>query len=111
MLGMQVRLSDDVLITRKVYRLLDMEDAQRKEKVQARLLTIGEVEFLEQCLLDEKMSTPDTVACGCMLFCLYSRSRWSDLKKVYGFLEDMTEKDGRISGYLECMVRESSHNL
>ena len=63
-LGMQVKLKDEVLITKKFLKILDVEDANRKEKVQARLLHVGEVEFLEQCLLDEKMSLPDKVACG-----------------------------------------------
>ena len=61
---MQVKLKDEVLITKKFLKILDVEDANRKEKVQARLLHVGEVEFLEQCLLDEKMSLPDKVACG-----------------------------------------------
>ena len=33
------------------------------------------------------------------------RYRGSDLRRVHGFLEDINEQDGRISGYLECRTR------
>jgi hypothetical protein len=73
----------------------------RKEKVQARVLTVQEVEFLEMFLSDERADLTDRVACGCMLFCLYSRSRWSDIRKIYNFVADIAEDDGKISGYLK----------
>ena len=82
-----------------------MCDALKPEKQQARVLTVAEVEFLESCLTNEKMSLTDRVACGVMLFCLYSRSRWSDVKRIYGFVQDVKESEGKISGYLECRTR------
>ena len=104
-LGIKVGTGDKPLITHKVQRILEIKDFERREKTQARLLTVAEVEFLERSLLDEKLDLTDRVACGCMLFCLYSRSRWSDLRKVYGFIQDVVEKDGKISGYIECRTR------
>ena len=104
-LGIQVGFENQPLITHKVQRILEIKDFERKEKTQARLLTVVEVEFLEISLVDEKMGLIDRVACGCILFCLYSRSRWSDLKRVYGFVQDVVEKDGKISGYIECRTR------
>ena len=86
-------------------RSLEVSDAHRAEKTQARLLTVKEVESLETCLSKEQISLVDRVACGCMLFCLYSRSRWSDLKKVYVFQADVTESQRKKSGYLECPTR------
>ena len=99
------RASGNPIISVKVQRMLDVEDTKRKEKTQARLLTVAEVEFLERCLTDEKFDLIDRVACGTLLFCFYSRSRWSDLRRVYGFVEDISEKEGRIAGYLECRTR------
>ena len=89
----------------KALRILEASDANRSEKKQARVLTVAEVEKLEMCLSDEQISLVDRVACGCMLFCLYSRSRWSDLKKIYGFQSDISEHCGKLSGYIECRTR------
>lgn len=103
--GMDVSFESDDSISAKVHRIIETSDALRREKNQARVLTVKEVEFLELCLSDERMDLMDRVACVCMLFCLYSRSRWSDIRKVYGFCSDITERDGKISGYLECRTR------
>ena len=86
------------LISAKVRRLIEKQDSMRKEKVQARVLTVQEVEFLEIFLSDERADITDRVACGCMLFCLYSRSRWSDIRKIYNFVSDITEDEGKNFG-------------
>ena len=104
-LGIKIGIEDSPLITHKVQRILEIKDFERREKTQARLLTVAEVEFLETSLLDEKLEMTDRVACACMLFCLYSRSRWSDLRRVYGFVQDVVESNGKISGYVECRTR------
>ena len=93
------------IVSAKVKRLIEKQDSIRKEKVQARVLTVQEVEFFETFLSDERADITDRVACGCMLFCLYSRSRWSDIRKIYNFVSDIAEDDGKISGYLECRTR------
>ena len=80
----------------KALKILEASDANRSEKKQARVLTVAEVEKLEMCLVNEQISIIDRVACGCMLFCLYSRSRWSDLKKIYGFQSDIAEQFGKF---------------
>ena len=89
----------------KVRRTIEAADAMRPEKRQARVLTVSEVEFLENCLTNDKISLTDRVACGAILFCLYSRSRWSDIRKVYHFVQDVKEHEGKIVGYLECKTR------
>eukprot|EP00435_Cladocopium_sp_Y103_P071582 s1104_g37.t2 len=63
------------------------------------------VETLERALLDETIEVTDRYAAGALLFCLYSRSRLSDLKKVRGFCKDITENHGAIAGYLEFRTR------
>ena len=93
------------MVTAKVKRIVEVSDEMKPEKKQARVLTVREVEFLETCLADERLDRTDRVACGCMLFCLYSRSRWSDLRKIYGFVTDVRGVSGHISGYLECRTR------
>ena len=56
-------------------------------------------------MADEKNVVVDRFACGCFLFALFSRSRWSDLRCVYGFASDIMEMDGKIAGYLEFKTR------
>ena len=104
-LRMNVAPPNQELVSAKVQRIIEVCDFLKPEKQQARVLTMGEVEYLESCLTNEKMSVTDRVACGVMLFCLYSRSRWSDVKKIYGFVQDVKESEGKISGYLECRTR------
>ena len=77
---------------------MEVSDESKPEKRQARVLAVREVEYLEMCLADERLDRTDRMACGCMLFCLHSRSRWSDLRKVYGFVMDVREVNGHISG-------------
>ena len=47
-------------------------------------------------MADERNVVVDRFACGCFLFALFSRSRWSDLRCVYGFASDIMEMDGKI---------------
>ena len=47
----------------------------------------------------------DRFAAGCFLFALFSRSRWSDLRCVYGHVPDILEAEGKITGYLEYKTR------
>ena len=104
--GINVSLETEDLISIKVRRLIEVSDAMRREKNQARVLTVKEVEHLDLYLCDESLILPTgLLASGCMLFCLYSRSRWSDIRKVYSFYADVDEKEGKISGYLECKTR------
>ena len=52
--GMDVFGGPSDLISAKVRRLIEKQDSMRKEKVQARVLTVQEVEFLEIFLSDER---------------------------------------------------------
>ena len=92
-------------VSPKALNLSEIANANRKEKRQARTLTVNEVRSLESFMADEKNVVVDRFACGCFLFALFSRSRWSDLRCVYGFASDIMEMDGKIVGYLEFKTR------
>ena len=108
-----IRFCDKVLniqglsdtISPKALYLSELANSNRKEKRRARTLTVQEVKSLESFMADEKNVMIDRFACGCFLFALFSRSRWSDLRCVYGFASDIIEIDGKIAGYLEYKTR------
>ena len=108
-----IRFCDKVLniqglsdtISPKALNLSELANSNRREKRPARTLTVQEVKSLESFMADEKNVMIDRFACGCFLFALFSRSRWSDLRCVYGFASDIIEIDGKIAGYLEYKTR------
>ena len=111
-----IRFCDKVLniqglsetISPKALNLSEIANSNRREKRQARTLTVQEVKSLESFMADEKnVRIVDRFACGCFLFALFSRSRWSDLRCVYGFASDIIEIDGKIAGYLEYKNSQS----
>ena len=83
----------------------ELANARRKEKRQARVLSVQEVCALESFLSHEKNTIVDRFAAGCFLFALFSRSRWSDLRCIYGYAADILEIEGKITGYLEYKTR------
>ena len=108
-----IRFCDKVLnvqglsdtISPKTLNLSELANSNRKEKRQARTLTVQEVRSLESFMADERNVMIDRFACGCFLFALFSRSRWSDLRCVYGFVSDIVEVEGKIAGYHEYKTR------
>eukprot|EP00435_Cladocopium_sp_Y103_P015409 s326_g3.t1 len=92
-------------ISIKAKKIVELSDLHRKEKRQARVLTVQEVQALELTLLDETEEIVDRYAAGAFLFCLYSRSTLSDLRKVRGYYKDILETNGTITGYLEFRTR------
>ena len=92
-------------ISPKALNLSELANSNRREKRQAQTRTVQEVKSLESFMADEKNVMIDRFACGCFLFPLFSRSRWSDLRCVYGFASDIIEIDGKIAGYLEYKTR------
>ena len=92
-------------VTPKAMNISETANARRKEKRQARVLTTQEVLSLETFLANEKNLVVDRFAAGCFLFALFSRSRWSDLRCVYGHVADIVEMEGKIMGYLEYKTR------
>ena len=108
-----VRFCDKVLNTQgletaispKALNISELANIRRKEKRQARALSVHEVRSLEALLADERNVIIDRFAAGCFLFPLFSRSRWSDLRCVYGHASDIVEIEGRIAGYVEYKTR------
>ena len=108
-----IRFCDKVLniqglsdtISAKALNLSELANSNRKEKKQARTLTVQEVRALVSFMANEKNGLVDRFACGCFLFALFSRGRWSDLRCVYGFASDIVEIEGKIAGYLEYKTR------
>ena len=92
-------------IPKQSKNLVEIRDMARQEKGQARVLTVAEVSCLEEILSDETELLEDRVAAGCFLFCLHSRSRWSDIKKVSRFTPDFSEVEGKLTGYIEFSTR------
>ena len=86
------------VITPKAMNLSELANARRKEKKQASVLSVQEVCCLESFLANEKNLIVDRFATGCFLFALFSRSRWSDLRCVYGYTADTLEVEGKITG-------------
>ena len=66
-------------ITPKARNICELANSRRREKRQARVLSVAEVASLEDFLSNERNLVVDRFAAGCFLFALYSRSRWSDL--------------------------------
>lgn len=77
-------------------RRVELREPARSERRQAPALLVSEVTALEELMVDEKEAAQDRVAAGCFLFCLRSRSRWSDVQKVYGFSQDVIERGALV---------------
>ena len=85
------------MLTGKVSRVL----ATRDPTEQARPLTVAEVLRLEVML--------DTVRnkyfIGCILYAIYSRSRWSDMANIHHFFFDVIDTNDGPFGFVEARTR------
>ena len=79
--------------------------SEKGERHPALVLTVRQVEHLEESLWDEGLGLVDRYASGVFLFCLFSRSRISDIRKVHGFIVDVVIEGGSAVGFLECGTR------
>ncbi|CAE7296178.1 car, partial [Symbiodinium sp. CCMP2592] len=86
--------------------LRGLMQTQKPERVPALVLTVEQVDYLECCLDDTELDIQDRYACGAFLFCAYSRSRISDIKRVLHFFIDTVMEGTEIYGYLECATRD-----
>ena len=91
----------DTAITPKALIISELANARRKEKRQARVLSVHEVHSLESFSSNEKNLLVDRFAAGCFLFALFSRN----LRCVYGYTADILELEGKITGHLEYKPR------
>ena len=91
---------DDPVLSGRVRRM----DAARDTIKQGRPLTLAEVKFIEEFMMSD-MNVFDRYIAGCVLFAIYSRSRWSDLAFLSDLALDTTETElGRI-GFVEGSTR------
>ena len=78
--------------------------ATKEVRSQARALTVEEVLKLEEVVVRGR-NTLDRYFAGCLLFCLYSRARWSDIGNVDRIEWDVTEVEGEPFGFIETRTR------
>ena len=75
-------------------------EADRGAIKQCRPLTLEEVQRLEKFMFDDA-HLHDKYICGCILFALYSRSRWSDLPYVDELEFDISYHKTETVGFVE----------
>ena len=78
----------------------------KDERQPSLVLTVRQVECLEESLWDEDLGLVDRYASESFLFCLFSRSWISDIRKVHGFMVDVVVEGGSAVGFLECGARD-----
>ena len=99
-------VSDEVpLVSRLTQGLVDRSQLRRAGRKQARPLSVAEVLALESVFADPECDPKDCHAAGAFLFAVYSRSRWSDLRRVYRLIEDFSMEGGKAGGYVEFSTR------
>ena len=79
--------------------------SKKPERVAAKVLSVEQVSCLEGLLDDMELDVKDRYACGAFLFCIYSRSRISDVKCVHSFVIDTVVSGTSVQGFLECGTR------
>ena len=78
--------------------------ATESAKVQARALTVKEVTKLED-ILQQSQNLLERYYVGCMLFCIYSRARWSDIRNIEMLEWDVVETPTGWFGFIETKTR------
>ena len=90
------------LVTGRVSRIV----GDREPRVQARPLTLEELQILENKVYDLP-NVVERYMVGCILYAVYARCRWSDLHSVHSIEFDVIDtKDGKF-GFVE--VRSRAH--
>ena len=97
---MSIPIPDDLLSNPRVKGRADRLSAEQGEYHPARSLTATEVASLEKMMLTE-MNHVDKYMLGAVLFCLYSRSRWSDVKHIQQFWIEEGSHEGELFGFIE----------
>ena len=79
-------------------------DAERQTIRQCRPLTVDEVRKLEAFLYEEH-DLRDRYICGCIVFALFSRSRWSDLAFLEELMLDVSKTALGLFGFVEASTK------
>ena len=75
-------------------------DAARDTIKQSRPLKLSEVKFIEEFMMSD-LNVFDRYIAGCILFAIYSRSRWSDLAFLSDLCLDTAETELGLVGFVE----------
>ena len=94
----------DKLITPLLTGLVSRIASTKNVVDQARALTVEEVQGLEVQLENSKYVL-DRYYIGCILFALYSRSRWSDMSNLATFEFDVIDTSNEPFGFVEGRSR------
>ena len=85
-------------------------DHTRPRRKQSRPFTVAEIVCLEEFLSNPNNNIVDRFGAGCILFVIFSRSRWGDVRQLEGFIIDYYSYQPRKDiGYLEAT--SESHKL
>ena len=98
-LGM--KSDEDVRSSKRLMGLSNSLLAAKGVWRQAEALSTAHVTLLHRLLEDEGYHRVDRYAAGVFLFCIYSRSRWSDVRSLHSLSEDISEG----TGFLEATTR------
>ena len=88
------------LVTGKISRIV----GEREPRVQARPLTLEELKTLENKVYDLP-NIVDRYMVGCILYAVYARCRWSDLRSIHSIEFDVIDTTDGKFGFVEVRSR------
>ena len=97
---MSIPVPDELLASPLVKGRAMRLSAEQAEYHPARSLKAFEVASLEKLMMTD-MDPIDKYMLGAVLFCLFSRSRWSDVKFIHQLWIEEDSHDGEIFGFVE----------
>ena len=101
---MQIPIPETLLMDAQIKGRAQRLMLNKREYKPARSLKASEVVAMEQGMVSD-MDPLDKYLLGAALFCLYSRSRWSDIQHLDSVWLDRNEHNGEIFGFVEtCTV-------
>ncbi|CAE7626860.1 unnamed protein product [Symbiodinium sp. CCMP2592] len=98
-------LCKEILEDRRLQGRAKRLEGERAEVKQQDPLTVECVARLEKLVAGNSLCDADTYVLGGIVFCLYSRSRWSDLRNLLCIWVDF-EGDDQLSGFVEARSRD-----
>ena len=97
---MQIPIPDDLIGDAQLRGRAQRLMLTKTEYKPARALKVSEVSLLERGMVAD-IDIIDKFMLGATLFCLYSRSRWSDIQHLDSMWVDRAEHNGEIFGFIE----------
>lgn len=101
---MNIPIPDDLLTDAQIRGRSVRMASQAPEAKQARPLTVAEVARLERAMSSD-IDTIDKYLVGSVLFAIFSRSRWSDLRYVDSLTIDKQIVNGEPFGFVESSTK------